>query len=58
MSKENDNIDWDKAIKECPSNYGGICAVIYGEKPCEVNVIKGKCPIVQLQQKVDETENS
>ncbi len=48
-----ENMDWDKAIKECPSNKDGKCTVVFGEKPCEDNVSNGKCPIKQLQNKED-----
>ena len=44
-------MNWDKAIKECPSNAKGICAVLYANNRCSDAVISGKCPIKQLEKK-------
>lgn len=44
-------MDWDKAIKECPSCTKGVCTVLYGNKRCSDAVTSGKCPIKQLENK-------
>lgn len=44
-------MDWDKAIKECPSNVKGICAVLHENECCSDAVTSEKCPIKQLEKK-------
>ena len=49
-------MDWDKAIKECPSNKDGKCIVLLGESSCKDNISTSKCPIVQLKNKKIKTK--
>ena len=44
-------MDWNKAIKECPSNIDGKCQVLPNDTTCADNVAKEKCPIKQLEKK-------
>ncbi len=46
-------MDWNKAIKECPSCINGVCTVLQGNKRCTDVVTSGKCPIKQLENKFD-----
>lgn len=44
-------MNWNQAIKECPSNVDGKCQVLPNNKACSDNVSNGKCPIKQLQKR-------
>ncbi len=50
-------MDWNQAIKECPSNVDGKCRISPNNKACSDNVSSGKCPIKQLQ-KLEVTSDS
>ena len=44
-------MDWNKAIKECPSNNCGKCQALSNDKSCKDNITKGICPIKKLENK-------
>ena len=43
-------MDWNQAIKDCPSNIDGKCQVLPNNRVCTDNISNGKCPIKQLQE--------
>jgi hypothetical protein len=47
-------MDWENAIKQCPSNKNGICNVLPGGKSCNDNVESGKCAISRLRGKMED----
>ncbi len=50
-------MDWDNAIKECPSNKDGKCNILPGQKTCEENVADCKCAIVKLREHMEDAMN-
>lgn len=51
-------MNWDKAIKECPSNVNNKCVVLQGNKCCSDAVISEECPIKQLEKKSNHSNKS